>query len=176
MLDHKHNVVKKMNSFAIIAILVCCAIGDLLNYCLRMLGKPGGMYFLWILAGCVLCFCYIYLHELTHALAILMVKRELPTIRIEKFVASCGSPTMVFSKTEYFFVAVAPFAFYCLLLIPLCVVLPPSFFPLPFMPLMYNIFGSMGDLYMINRVMKLPKKAVVIDSGTEMNMYVPIEA
>ena len=156
-----------------IAIFAFCIVGDVLNYCLRMLGDPFGIYFVWMLVGAVACLVYIYLHELTHALAILMCKGELPQIRMSKLVASCGSPTIVFSKSQYFFVASAPLVFFCLILIPLCVFLPTQFFPIPFMPLVYNVFGSIGDVYMIHRVMRLPKHATVIDSGTELTMFLP---
>lgn len=173
MLDPKHNIVKRLNSFVAITIFAVCFVGVLLNGILRSLGEFVGLYFVWIAVGIVLCILYIYLHELTHAAAILLIKGEKPEIKIRKLVASCGSPTIAFTKFQYLFVAGIPFAFYCLLLIPLCVLLPPIYFPIPFMPLVYNVFGSIGDMYMIYRVMRLPKKAVVIDSGTELTMYMP---
>lgn len=173
LLDPKQNIISKMNKFAVIAILFSCAVGAALNYLLRMLGERGGMYFVYILTGVVLCYVYIYLHEFTHALGILIVKREMPKVSFGKIAAMCGSPTIVFSKAQYVFVASLPLVFFCALLIPLCVLLPAEFFPLPFMPLCYNVFGSMGDVYMIYRTAKLPKGGAIIDGGAELCLYAP---
>lgn len=174
MLGNKHKLINKLNSVALITIMIVGAIGVVLNYCLRMLGMPGGMYFVYALAGAVLCFVYIYLHELTHALAIVLIKGQKPNIKFGKLVASCGSPSICFSKVQYVFVASFPFVFYCVALIPLCVLLPAVYFSLPFLPLCYNVFGSMGDMYMIRTMLRAPGKCIIIDSGTEVAAYVPV--
>ncbi len=176
MINVKNGLIKKLNSFAVIAILVGNALAMLLNYLFRMRGEAGGMYFLYGLCGAVLCVLYIYLHEFTHAVAILLVKRTVPEIRFGKLVASCGAPMTVFSKAQYFFVASFPFFLYCAALIPLCIFIPAVFFPLPFMPLCYNVFGSLGDMYMIGRMMIVPRRCVIVDNGTEVAAYAPISA
>lgn len=170
----KSRFIHNMNKFALIAVLAFASVGFILNYTLRMLGDPGGMYLVYILVSVPLCIVYIYIHECVHALAILLIKREKPRIKFDKLIASCGANTIVFNKAEYFFVAGAPFILFCLILIPLCVFLPPLYFPMPFAPLVYNLFGSAGDFYMIQRAMKLPKGGAVIDKGAEIVLYVPI--
>ncbi len=174
MLDPHTNLVARMNKVAIIAILVLSAIGILLNYLLRMLGQPGGFYFLYSFLSAFLCVAYIYLHEFVHAVFIMLIKHERPEIRFGKLAASCGSSTIVFSRVEYLIVASAPLVVFCALLIPLCILLPPLYFPLPFAPLLYNIFGSVGDVYMIMRVLRAPKGSVVIDKGTEFVLFAPV--
>ena len=174
MLGNKHRLINTLNSVAIITILIVGAAGVALNYFLRMLGMSGGMYFVYTLGGAALCVVYIYLHELSHAFAILIVKGQKPEIKFGKLVASCGSPTICFSKAQYVFVASFPFVFYCAALVPLCIFLPTVFFPLPFLPLCYNVFGSMGDMYMIRTMLRAPKRCIIIDSGTEVTAFIPI--
>lgn len=176
MLGNKHRLVNKLNTVAVVMIFIFGAVGLVLNYCLRMLGVPGGMYFVYSLCGAVLCVAYIYLHELAHALAIVMVKRKKPEIKFGKLVASCGSPSIDFSKIQYIFVASFPFVFFCAALVPLCILLPATYFPLPFLPLCYNVFGSMGDVYMIWAMSSAPKNCIIIDGGTEVIAYIPLKA
>ena len=169
----KRKMIGKMNIIAFISIFACSAIGVALNYFLRMPGQRGGMYFLYILIGAPLCVLYIYLHEVMHVVAVLIATRQRPDIKFAKLVASCGSPFIVFTKPKYFFVASFPLLFFCAVLIPLCVLLPTAFFPLPFIPLCYNIFGSMGDVYMIKRALSVRGKCIIVDSGTDVHMYLP---
>ncbi len=175
MLGNRHKLIDKLNTVAIVTILAVGAIGLVINYCLRMLHHAGGMYFVYSLVGAALCVAYIYLHELTHAFAIIIIKGKAPQITFGKFVASCGSPSIAFSKVQYAFVALFPFVFYCAALIPLCVLIPPVYFPLPFLPLCYNVFGSMGDLYMVGVMMHTPRHGIIIDSGTEVVSYVSVD-
>ncbi|MCH5350367.1 MAG: DUF3267 domain-containing protein [Clostridiales bacterium] len=175
MYSAQNRFIHYMNRFALIGVLVFSAVGLVLNYVFRMLGDPGGPYLLYSLLCVPLCVAYIYIHEYLHALAVLIIKRERPRIKFDKLIASCGSSTIVFGKAEYFFVATFPFLFFCAALIPLCIFLPPLFFPMPFAPLVYNLFGSAGDFYMIQRAMSLPKGGAVIDKGTEIVLYVPVD-
>ena len=174
MLGNKHKLINKLNTVAIIAILAVGAAGLVLFYCLTMWGESVGMYIVYALVGAALCVLYIYMHELTHAFAILLVKGRRPEIKFGKLVASCGSPSICFSKAQYVFVASFPFLFYCAALVPLCVLLPFVYFPMPFLPLCYNVFGSMGDMYMIRAMLRAPKHCMIIDSGTEVAAYIPL--
>ncbi len=174
MLDPHNNMVDRLNKIALVAIFVGCIAATILNYCLRMLGEPGGLYLVYIICGVVGCFVYIYIHELTHALGIILIKRKTPKVKFGKLAAWCGSDEIVFTKAQYFFVASLPFFLYLLILTPLCILLPPMYFPVVFMPLCYNVFGSMGDLYMIYRTMKTPRRSLVIDSGTSVEIYIEL--
>ena len=174
VLGVNRNIIKKLTNIALFAVIGSCIAGLILNYCLRMPGKPFGMYAVYALGGFALTVLYMYFHEFTHAFGILLIKGKRPIIKFQKFVASCGAPFLPFNKAQYFFVASLPFIFYCLLLVPLCILLPPVYFPLPFMPLCYNIFGSMGDMYMIGRMMRASKHCVIIDSGTEVSAFRPV--
>lgn len=173
LISDKRKLIDALNKAALLSVMGGSAIGIVLNYCLRMLGAPGGMYFVYSFCGFLLCVLYVYLHELTHALGIVLTTARRPKIRFGKFVASCGSDDIIFTKGKYFFAASLPLIFYCALLIPLCILLPPLYFPLPFMPLCYNVFGSMGDMYMIHLVMSAPKRCAVIDKGAELCIYMP---
>lgn len=174
--DPKFKMLNKLNLFALISITASCVVGIVLNYCFRMLGYHGGMYVVYILCGAALCFIYPYIHEFAHAFAIIISKFKKPYIKFGKFAAYCGSPNIIFTKSQYNFVVSFPFLFYCALLIPLCVFLPAEFFVLPFMPLMYNVFGSVADFFMIRVVISSPKRGVVVDCGTDVVVYVPISA
>lgn len=174
MLDSKYRLLHKLNMLALIAVVLCCAVGLPLNYALRMLGAPVGLYIAYALCGVFLCLIYPYFHEFTHAFAIILIKGKRPEIKFGKLAASCGAPDMMFSKSQYFFVASLPFFFYCVALIPLCVLLPPMYFSLPFMPLCYNVFGSSADIYMICRAMTTPKGSIIIDGGAEVSIYKPV--
>ncbi len=169
----KRKMVSKMNTAALISIIALSVIGVILNYVLRMRGQNGGMYFVYILVGVPLCVLYIYLHEIMHTLAVLMLTGKKPNIKFGKLVASCGSPFITFNKAGYFFVASFPLIFFCSILIPLCILLPPTYFPLPFIPLCYNIFGSVGDLYMIKRALSVKGNCLIVDSGTAVHIYLP---
>ena len=169
----KRKIVSKMNAVAFIAIIVCSVIGVILNYALRMPGQSGGMYFVYILIGVPLCVLYIYLHEVMHVAAALIATGKKPDIKFGKLVASCGSPFITYGKAGYFFVASFPLLFFCAALVPLCALLPPVFFPLPFIPLCYNVFGSMGDAYMIRRALSVKGKCLIVDSWTDVHVYLP---
>ena len=175
MLDPKFKLLHKLNVFALVTVLVSSAIGLVLNYCLRYLGAPGGMYLVYILCGFVLCLIYPYVHEYAHAFAVALIKFKFPQVKFGKLAATCGSSDIVFNKPQYVFVAVFPFALYCWLLIPLCILLPPLYFPLPYMPLTYNVFGSVADFFMIKRAVRTPKGSIIIDGGTEVVTYIPIK-
>ncbi|MBD5131686.1 MAG: DUF3267 domain-containing protein [Clostridiales bacterium] len=175
MLDPRLRLLHKLNTFAVIAIVLSCLIGAVLNYCLRMLGEAFGMYIVYILCGVVLCLIYPYVHEYAHAFAILITTGKAPKIRFEKLAAYCGSPDIMFNKAQYFFGASFPFIFYNAALIPLCVLLPPIYFPLPFMPLMYNVFGSVADFIMIIRVARSPFRSIIVDGGTDIVIYIPVD-
>ncbi len=169
----KKKMISKMNIAALICIMAFSVLGVILNYFLRMRGQDGGMYFIYILIGVPLCVLYIYLHEVMHMIAVLMLTGKKPDIKFGKLVASCGSPFITYGKAGYFFVASFPLIFFCAVLIPLCVLLPPTYFPLPFIPLCYNIFGSAGDVYMIKRALSVKGKCIIVDSGTAVHMYLP---
>ncbi|MDE7107939.1 MAG: hypothetical protein K2O39_06405, partial [Clostridiales bacterium] len=53
MSDPKFKMLNKLNIFALISVSVSCVVGIVVNYCLRMLGQAGGMYFVYILCGAV---------------------------------------------------------------------------------------------------------------------------
>lgn len=171
--DPKFKTLSKLNTFALITISVSIAVGLVINYCLRMLGQAGGMYLVYILCGVSLCMLYPYVHELAHAFAVIVCRGKMPYIKFGKLAAYCGSPDIIFNKSQYFFVASFPFLFYCALLIPLCVILPAEFFALPFMPLMYNVFGSVADFFMIRIMLSSPRRAIAVDRGTDIVIYVP---
>ncbi len=175
MLGNKHKLVNKLNSAALIIIIALGAVGLILNCVFRMRHGFVGMYLVYSLVGAALCVAYIYLHELAHAFAVVVIKRRKPNIKFGKLVASCGCPSVAFSKVQYVFVASFPFAYYCALLIPLCVFLPPLYFPMSFLPLCYNVFGSMGDMYMMRVMLRAPKESIIIDKGTEVGAFVPIK-
>lgn len=171
--DPKFKMLNKLNIFALITIIGSCVVGIALNYFLRMYGQSGGMYFIYILVGVVLCIIYPYVHELAHAFAIIICRGKKPYIKFGKFAAYCGSPDIIFTKSQYFFVASFPFILYCAILIPLCVLVPAEYFVLPFMPLMYNVFGSVADYFMIRVVLGSPKHGIVVDCGTDVVIYIP---
>lgn len=172
--DPKLKMLKKLSVFALITITASCVIGIVLNYCLRMMGQAGGMYMVYILCGVALCLIYPYVHEFAHAFAVIMCRGKKPYIKFGKFAAYCGSPDIIYNKAQYFFVASFPFFLFCAILIPLCVLLPADFFVLPFMPLTYNVFGSVADLFMIRLVLSCPKHSIVVDCGTDIVIYLPV--
>ncbi len=175
MLDPKLRILNKLNTFALITILSGSAVGLVLNYCFRMAGEPGGMYSIYILCGVTCCLIYPYVHEFAHALAIVLVKRHVPAVKFGKLAAWCGSPDIVFTKAQYVFAASFPFLFYSALLIPFCVLLPPLYFPIPFMPLTYNLFGSVADAFMLRKALTAPRGGIIVDGGTEIVIYGPVQ-
>lgn len=173
MVDPRLGLARNLNKIALPGILVSVVIGLILNYCLRMLGEPGGFYAVYAIAGFILCLIYIYLHELTHAICIVLIKHKKPTIKFGLLVASCGVENVYFTKLQYFIVASMPLILFCVALVPLCILLPPIYFPLPFMPLCYNVFGSLGDVYMVRAALATPKNSVIADSGTVLTFFAP---
>lgn len=173
--DPKFKMLNKLNAFAFISIVIASAVGVIINYCLRMLGEAGGFYFIYILCGVVNCLIYPYVHEFAHAFAVFICRGKIPTVKFGKLAAYCGSPDIIFSKSQYFFVASFPFIFYCALFIPICIFIPADFFPLAFMPLMYNVFGSVADAFMINKAIKAPKRGIIVDCGTNVVIYAPCD-
>lgn len=174
--DPSSRLLYKLNAIAFVGVMVGCIAGVAINYFTRMRGEPGGMYLLYILCGVAACLVYPYLHEWAHALATLSVKGKAPRVKFGKLAAYCGSPDILYTKGQYFYAAVFPFVFFCAALVPLCVFLPPVYFPIPFMPLTYNVFGSVADAFMIRCVMRSPRYSIIVDTGTEVVTYIPVRA
>lgn len=174
MLDPKLKLLHKLNAFALIAVMIASAVGVALNYFLRMPGEPGGMYFVYILCGVAADIIYPYFHEFAHAFAVMIIKWKLPTVKFGKLAAYCGAPDTIFTKLQYFFVASFPFLLFCGALIPLCIFIPCLYFPPVFLPLVYNLFGSLADGYMFAKTLSSPRRCVVVDGGTDLVIYTPV--
>lgn len=174
LLDPKYRLLHKLNVFALISIIVASVVGIALNWVLRNQTAAGGIYFVYIICGFIASLVYPYLHEFAHGFAVIITKFKAPIIKFGKLAATCGSPDIVFGKFQYLFVASFPFIAFCGALIPLCIFLPSVYFPIIFMPLMYNVFGSIADWVLVKRVATMPYRSIVVDNGSDVVVYVPI--
>ena len=117
---------------------------------------------------------YISAHERIHGLFIKKFSGTEPTYGLSGAYAYAGS-TAFFQKTHYIIIALAPFFLLGILLGAVTFFLPEGWFWYVYIIQILNVAGSVGDFYVVLRVMFQPKTVRIQDGGTETTIYVQEE-
>ena len=118
---------------------------------------------------------YIVLHELIHGIFIRFFSGEKARYGVElsKGYAYTKSDYF-FGKTAYIIIALSPVVIWGIVLFVLMNELPPQLFTSLFFIQAMNLGGAAGDYYVTWRILRMPKGVLVIDAGTSMKFFAPV--
>ena len=76
-----------------------------------------------------------------------------------------------YKKAPYLAVALSPVVIWTLLLLIPCLLVPLTYFWGVFFIQIFNVSGAAGDLYVTVKILTAPKKVLILDNGTDMEIY-----
>lgn len=117
---------------------------------------------------------YIFLHEGVHGMFIRMFTgtRASFGFDIRNGMAYAHS-TWFFSKWSYVIIAAAPVVIWGTVIGILLSGIEEQYFWYLYGIQIFNVTGAAGDIYVICRVVGMPKEVLAFDSGKAMNFYLP---
>ncbi len=124
----------------------------------------------FVLAG--MYFAYIPLHEITHGILMHILSGVKPKYGFKLCYAYAGS-NVYFDKFSHNLIALAPLVLWGIVLFILERTMPGRWFWLFYLIQISNVSGSMGDVYCVLHLMKMPKDIVIQDTGTRMRILAP---
>lgn len=173
VIDLKTN--KKDNLFVTIGSAVIMAVMFIAAYFTKGVYILASIGWVKIIINIVIAFVgsvvYIFLHEATHAafFKIFDTKCRL-RFGFKAGMAYCASDGY-YKKAPYLAVALSPVVIWTLLLLIPCLLVPLTYFWGVFFIQIFNISGAAGDLYVTVKILTAPKKALILDNGTDMEIY-----
>ena len=173
VIDLKTN--KKDNLFVTIGSVVIMAVMFIAAYFTKGVYILASIGWVKIIINIVIAFVgsvvYIFLHEATHAafFKIFDTKCRL-RFGFKAAMAYCASDGY-YKKVPYLAVALSPVVIWTLLLLIPCLLVPLTYFWGVFFIQIFNVSGAAGDLYVTVKILTAPKKALILDNGTDMEIY-----
>lgn len=173
VIDLKTN--KKDNLFVTIGSVVIMAVMFIAAYFTKGVYILASIGWVKIIINIVIAFVgsvvYIFLHEATHAafFKIFDTKCRL-RFGFKAAMAYCASDGY-YKKAPYLAVALSPVVIWTLLLLIPCLLVPSAYFWGVFFIQIFNVSGAAGDLYVTVKILTAPKKALILDNGTDMEIY-----
>lgn len=173
VIDLKTN--KKDNLFVTIGSVVIMAVMFIAAYFTKGVYILASIGWVKIIINIVIAFfgsvVYIFLHEATHAafFKIFDTKCRL-RFGFKAAMAYCASDGY-YKKAPYLAVALSPVVIWTLLLLIPCLLVPLTYFWGVFFIQIFNVSGAAGDLYVTVKILTAPKKALILDNGTDMEIY-----
>lgn len=173
VIDLKAN--KKDNLFVTIGSVVIMAVMFIAAYFTKGVFILATIGWVKIIINIVIAFfgsvAYIFLHEATHAafFKIFDTKCKL-RFGFKAGMAYCASDGY-YKKAPYLAVALSPVVIWTLLLLIPCLLVPLTYFWGVFFIQIFNVSGAAGDLYVTVKILTMPKKALILDNGTDMEIY-----
>lgn len=173
VIDLKTN--KKDNLFVTIGSVVIMAVMFIAAYFTKGVYILASIGWVKIIINIVIAFVgsvvYIFLHEATHAafFKIFDTKCRL-RFGFKAAMAYCASDGY-YKKAPYLAVALSPVVIWTLLLLIPCLLVSLTYFWGVFFIQIFNVSGAAGDLYVTVKILTAPKKALILDNGTDMEIY-----
>jgi len=115
---------------------------------------------------------YILLHELIHGVLMHALSGVKPTYGLKLPYAYAGSK-VYFDKKSHGLIALAPLIVCGIALFVLERTLPAGWFWLLYTVQISNVSGSVGDVYCVLHLNKLPGDILIQDTGTRMTIFAP---
>ena len=173
VIDLKAN--KKDNLFVTIGSAVIMAVMFIAAYFTKGVFILAAIGWVKIIINIVIAFfgsvAYIFLHEAVHAafFKIFDTKCKL-RFGFTAGMAYCSSDGY-YKKAPYLAVALSPVVIWTLLLLIPCLLVPLTYFWGVFFIQIFNVSGAAGDLYVTVKILTAPKKVLILDNGTDMEIY-----
>ena len=124
------------------------------------------------LAAAGMYLIYIPLHELTHGILMHILSGVKPKYGFQLCYAYAGSH-VYFDRFSHNLIALAPLALWGIVLFILERTLPVHWFWLLYFVQISNVSGSMGDVYCVLHLARLPREILIQDTGTRMRIFAP---
>ena len=115
---------------------------------------------------------YILLHELTHGVLMHALSGVKPKYGLKLPYAYAGSH-VYFDKKSHNLIALAPLVVWGVVLFALERTMPAGWLWLFYMIQISNVSGSVGDMYCVLHLRKLPGDILIQDTGTRMRIFAP---
>lgn len=173
VIDLKTN--KKDNLFVTIGSVVIMAVMFIAAYFTKGVYILASIGWVKIIINIVIAFVgsvvYIFLHEATHAafFKIFDTKCRL-RFGFKAAMAYCASDGY-YKKAPYLVIGLSPLIIWTPILLIPCLLVPSAYFWGVFFIQIFNVSGAAGDLYVAVKILTSPKKALILDNGTDMEIY-----
>ena len=129
------------------------------------------IYFLRIAVMAASLIAYVILHELTHAAVMKFFGAKNLRFGFTGLYAFAGSDLDYLDKHAYLFVAMAPLVVWGIIFTILLIFVPALWFWIIAFLQINNIVGSVGDLFVTFKFIRMPEDILVKDTGIEMFVY-----
>lgn len=116
---------------------------------------------------------YIDIHEFIHGIFIMLFSRRVPIFKFNTIFARAKTTGIYFTKGQYVLITIAPVVLIGVALLVPLILLEPAYFVIAFIPEVVNLCSSIGDMYIINKTIYMPKTTLVHDGGDDITYYVP---
>ena len=183
-LDLNTNKLKLWLSLAQLPMLAAPAVpmafivplGTQVPFSFDALGVSPGKYFALSMSYLAVMMAGIFgillVHELIHGLCFKFVAGGKPKYGHKlPFYLYAACENRYICKKHYYVIALAPLAVLTALLALVCVLTPQSWFWVPYFVLIMNACGCTGDIYVAFLLTRIPKDALMIDSGVAMQIF-----
>src|SRR5262249_48804282 len=115
----------------------------------------------------------IVLHEAVHGLFFWLLTRSIPRFGFRGWYAYAAAPGWFLPRAAFVAVGLAPLLATSVVGLALTAVLPQGLVTVVLLALIFNAMGSVGDMYLVWRVLRAPRRTVVEDRGAGIAWYVP---
>ena len=136
----------------------------------------GWIGFLWVLLGAVVFIVVlIFLHEAAHGLFFRIYTGEMPKFAVKLSYAYAAAPDWYIQRNAYLIIGAAPAVLITLVGLFCCLFVHPSWLVGIVLFISLNFSSSVGDFYVLLRLMTKPADVYVKDVGDKMTFYQPVE-
>lgn len=123
------------------------------------------------LIGIISIALYIVTHMLIHGSLIKVFSGVRPYIKKELPLVFIGSNSY-FNKGKYIKILLAPIILLGIILTIMLIFMPENWFWNIYTIWVLNIVLSVGDIYLVKQIRKMPKETFILDEGKEISFYV----
>jgi len=113
----------------------------------------------------------LVLHEMIHGVLFWRYTHSKPVFAIRLLYASASAPDWYFSSRQYAIIGAGPFLLISLIGIALILLAPTNWMIYIFVCTALNAAGSIGDLYVLWRLTKLPSTCLINDTGDSIYFF-----
>ena len=145
--------------FNYIAIVMGINPGTDILFYLRKLSGDNSIYFLIIIG------INLVLHEAIHGIFLYAYTGSMPKIGFKVVYGYAGAPDWYIKKNLFYIISLSPFVLMTVAGFILMLLVPLSLHAPIFMAITLNAAGSLGDLWVCYRLLKVPRNAYVNDTG-----------
>lgn len=130
--------------------------------------------FLIILAAILFMAALIILHEAAHGIFFWRYTGAMPKFAFKLSYAYAAAPDWYITRNAYLVIGAAPVVLITVIGFLCCLIIPASFLVPVVLFISLNFASSVGDFYVLLRLMTKPANTYVKDEGDKMTFYRPV--